>query len=37
VSQIITIDKKLLERRAGRLDTTRLESVDRGLRLALGL
>ncbi|NJD31294.1 MAG: type II toxin-antitoxin system PemK/MazF family toxin [Gammaproteobacteria bacterium] len=37
VSQIITVDKQLLERRAGKLDATRLESVDRGLKLALGL
>jgi mRNA interferase MazF len=37
VSQLLTVDRKFLESRAGRLDASQLETVDRGLRLALGL
>jgi mRNA interferase MazF len=37
VSQVLTLDRQFLESRAGRLDTPQLESVDRGLRLALDL
>ena len=37
VSQVVTLDKALLSARAGRLGPAQLASVDRGLRLALGL
>jgi mRNA interferase MazF len=37
VSQLITVDRRLLESRAGKLDASQLESVVRGLKLALGL
>jgi len=37
VSQLITVDKRLLESRAGKLDASQLGSVVRGLKLALGL
>ena len=37
VSQLITLDRRDLDARAGRLDARQLAAVDRGLRLALGL
>ncbi len=37
VSQIITIDKRLLTEKAKRLDDGTLEEVEEGLRLVLGL
>ena len=37
VSQVITLDKSNLETRLGSLDLSRMEQVDAGLRLALGL
>jgi mRNA interferase MazF len=37
VSQVLTLDRRFLEARAGRLDAPQLEAVDRGLRLALDL
>ena len=37
VSQLLTLDKRLLTSRAGRLGHAHLESVNQGLRLALGL
>ena len=37
VSQLLTVDRGLLESRAGKLDPSQLESVARGLKLALGL
>ena len=37
VSQLLTVDRRFLESRAGRLDASQLETVDRGLKLALGL
>lgn len=37
VSQIVTLDKALLSERTGRLDPAQMASVERGLRLVLGL
>ena len=37
VSQVITLDKSNLETRLASLDLSRMEQVDAGLRLALGL
>lgn len=37
VSKVITVDRSLLDERAGRLARDHLAEVDRGLRLALGL
>jgi mRNA interferase MazF len=37
VSQVVTLDKSNLETRLGSLDLSRMEQVDAGLRLALGL
>ena len=37
VSQVVTLDKGNLETRLGNLDLSRMEQVDAGLRLALGL
>jgi mRNA interferase MazF len=37
VSQVVTLDKGFLLEKAGRLSRKRLEAVDDGLRLALGL
>ena len=37
VSQIVTLDKGNLEARLGSLDLSRMEQVDAGIRLALGL
>jgi len=37
VSQIVTLDKTLLSERTGRLDPAQMASVERGLRLVLGL
>jgi mRNA interferase MazF len=37
VSQIVTLDKALLREQAGRLEPAQMTSVDRGLRLVLGL
>lgn len=37
VSAVLTLDRDALEPRAGQLTTAQLRSVDRGLRLALGL
>ena len=37
VSQLITLDKRLLSSRAGKLPRDQMESVNRGLRLVLNL
>ena len=37
VSQLITLDKKTMTERAGRLGPAQMASVERGLRLVLGL
>ena len=37
VSQVVTLDRALLTSRAGRLGPAQMASVERGLRLALGL
>lgn len=37
VSQVVTLDRTLLTSRAGRLGPAQMASVERGLRLALGL
>lgn len=37
VTQLATIDRRLLDAAAGRLPTTLLEAVDAGLRLVLGV
>ena len=37
VSQLLTLDKRLLTSRAGRLERKQMEAVSQGLRLALGL
>ena len=37
VSQVITVDKSLLTKRAGRLPAEQIAEVDRGLLLSLGL
>jgi len=37
VSQIVTLDKGNLEARLASLDLSRMEQVDAGIRLALGL
>jgi len=37
VSQLLTIDRVLLGRRVGTLDSTDIRAVDRGLRLVLGV
>jgi len=37
VSQLLTLDKGYLDRRAGRLPESKLAELDRGLYLALGL
>jgi mRNA interferase MazF len=37
VSQLITLDKALLTARAGRIGPSQMATVDKGLRLALGL
>ena len=37
VSQLITLDKAMITSRLGRASTTQMDSVDKGLRLVLGL
>lgn len=37
VSQLLTLDRRDLDTKSGRLDARQLAAVDRGLRLALGL
>ncbi len=37
VSQIVTLDRRFLSERAGRISETKLRQVDEGLRLALAL
>jgi mRNA interferase MazF len=37
VSQVVTIDRNSLVKRAGRLETAHMHDVDQGLRLALAL
>jgi mRNA interferase MazF len=37
VSQVVTIERECLVKRAGRLETTLMRDVDQGLRLALAL
>ncbi|MCB8945980.1 MAG: type II toxin-antitoxin system PemK/MazF family toxin [Ardenticatenaceae bacterium] len=37
VSQLLTIDKSLLTEKVGQLSVTKMQQIDRGLRLALSL